>query len=96
MIMNECFEELDKCNHHITFVAPESGIGEGMLIELGYAKKLGLQTLLLMPKDYHSISSKAVVDKVMCYTNMNDLLHDVLPQADALFVTSLPPSRLAT
>ncbi|AUL77595.3 hypothetical protein QJ856_gp1222 [Tupanvirus deep ocean] len=61
MIMDEALSELDKCNYHITFVAPHTVIGEGMLIELGYAKKMGLPTILLIPEGHKSISLELFV-----------------------------------
>ena len=73
-IMEHCFMALDKCNYHITFVAPKTLIGEGMMIELGYAIKMKLPTLLLLPTTYSSVSAKAVVDNTIVYTNMDDLL----------------------
>ena len=79
-IMTECFNELEKCDYHITFVAPNGKMGEGMLIELGYAKKMNLPTLLLFPRDYPSISAKAVVDKFIIYQNMSDLLSRIVPE----------------
>ncbi len=72
-IMDECFAELDKSNYHIIFVAPNTNLGEGMLIELGYAKKMKIPTLLLLPDKYYSISTKAVVDNTIVYTDMTDL-----------------------
>ncbi|ARF10526.1 hypothetical protein Hokovirus_2_53 [Hokovirus HKV1] len=74
MIMNECFEELEKCNTHITLIFPESGIGEGMLLELGYALKLKLKTLLLIPKDYNGNTLRSVVDKYIDYRDFDELL----------------------
>lgn len=78
-IMAECLSELNECHYHITFVAPSSKMGEGMLIELGYAKKMNLPTLLLIPSGYRSISAIAVVDQCVIYKNMNDLLSKILP-----------------
>jgi nucleoside 2-deoxyribosyltransferase len=79
-IMEECFQELKNSNYHITFIAPDSGTGEGLLIELGYAKALELPTLLLLPKDFHSISSKAVVNETITYENIEELLDILLPK----------------
>jgi nucleoside 2-deoxyribosyltransferase len=77
-IMTECLEELDKCDYHITFVAPNTTLGEGMLLELGYAKKMNIPTLLLIPPYCGSISTRAVVDKFFIYKNMGHLLSRIL------------------
>ena len=72
-IMQDCFDELEKCRYHITYVAPGGKTGEGMLIELGYAIKMGLQTLMLVPWDYDGMSARVVVDNVIVYKNYLDL-----------------------
>lgn len=72
-IMQDCFDALDKCNFHITYVSPNGSTGEGMLIELGYAIKIGLPTLLLMPSNYRGVSARAVVDTVIEYSSMDNL-----------------------
>ena len=77
-IMDECFTELDKCNYHITFVAPDTAMGEGMLIELGYACKMKIPTMMLLPDKFRSISAKAVVDDIITYSDMNDLLEKLI------------------
>jgi len=81
-IMTECFTELDTCDYHITFVAPTANyLGEGTLIEFGYAKKLKLPTLLLLPKTFHSVTTKAIADKLIYYDNMDQLLNELLPNS---------------
>ncbi len=76
-IMFDCLSELNNCDYHITFIAPASTMGEGMMIELGYAKKMNIPTLMLIPRDYYSVSAKAVVDRYLIYKNMNDLLSKI-------------------
>lgn len=72
-IMDDCFSHLDQCEKLILFVAPNTGMGEGMLIELGYAIAKKKSTLLLLPEDFKSVSAKAVVDDIITYADMSDL-----------------------
>ena len=75
-IMQDCFYELDKCISHITFIAPDMVASEGMMIELGYAIKKGLRTLLLIPDNYvGGVSLRAVVDDIIEYSTFEDLEH---------------------
>lgn len=72
-IMQDCFDALERCCYHITYVAPSGKTSEGMLIELGYAIKMGLPTLMLVPCHYDGLSARAVVDNVIVYKNYLDL-----------------------
>lgn len=77
-IMTECFDEIRKCDYHITFAAPTANyLGEGTLIELGYAIKLNLPTLLLLPKNFYSVTTKAIVDDLIYYDDMEQLLCEI-------------------
>ena len=73
-IMHDCFREMTHCDYHITFVAPDSVIGEGMMIELGFAVGLFIPRLLIMPMNFKSISAKAVATDVLMYDTMDTLL----------------------
>lgn len=75
--MQDCFNQLEHCSHHLTFMAPNTPVGEGMLIELGYALKKGLKCILLIHDDIKSVSSQAVVDTVIRYQTMDDLLDKI-------------------
>lgn len=85
-IMDECFEELRNCDYHISFISSriKNKIGEGIPIELGYAKCLGLKTLLLLPNGFHCLTLREVVDKVIIYNNMSELLNKLLPEIEEL------------
>jgi len=81
-IMDECFEELNKCDYHISFISSKikNKIGEGIPIELGYAKCLKLKTLLLLPYGFHCLTLREVVDKIVIYKSMDELLNKLLPE----------------
>lgn len=71
-IMEHALQKLDQCDYYIIFVDKETG--EGMLIEYGYACKLNIPRLVLMPTNYESVSMKALASNVICYDNLDDLL----------------------
>ncbi|AYV85422.1 MAG: hypothetical protein Satyrvirus15_19 [Satyrvirus sp.] len=72
-IMNDCFKEIKKSDFLIMFVAPNTVLGEGMLIELGYATHLSIPTLLILPSEYKSISARAVSTYVLEYLSLSQL-----------------------
>jgi nucleoside 2-deoxyribosyltransferase len=76
-IMRDCFLELNQCDYHITFVAASGVTGEGMMIELGYALKMGVRTLLIMPTTHHGVTSKAIVDNIIIYISTDDLMQQL-------------------
>lgn len=79
-IMSECFEELKKCDYHVIFASPTANyLGEGLLIEVGYAISLNLPTLLLLPENFRSVTTKAIVDNLIYYKDMEQLLCELLP-----------------
>lgn len=71
-IMQDCFEHIRDSYLFIMFVDKE--FGEGMLIEMGYAISLGKKIVLIMHTSVKSISAQSLVEIVITYTEMSDLL----------------------
>lgn len=71
--MQDCFNELEKCNYHVTYVGPDGKTGGGMMIELGYAIKMNLPTLLILPERCWTISASSIVDNIIRYKSTDDL-----------------------
>lgn len=77
-IMRECFNELDKSDIQIIFVAPGTDLGEGMLLETGYAIKKNMMTLLIMPSNFNSVSIMSIVNKIIKYDDIQFLLENIV------------------